>query len=367
MSHVRVNQPPWGAREVVDGLGAMAWPRGEAVAALTDLVSGEVPGRRPLLLRSGRHALELALRSLDLPRHASVAVPAYVCPAVRQAVSAAGLRAVPVDTLPASFAPDRSVLDRMDPAAIVVPSTHAVDLWDEGLMSLAIPVIDDAAYLGALDALDRPPYGGRGTSGVWSFNHKALTGIGGGILWLAVDETGDEALHFPRARGPEALRFVELALRSVAGSRLPARLGGAAAPGSGSSDQGPVPAGAMSQLQAAVVRRQWSNRSTLTQRAIRHAQEIIGAGMAAGLTVVDGAAAQTLVHVVPFIHPAGPSETLAFRDQVHRGGVQTAEPYPVDGGAPNAVGLAGRLILVPCGAGLSDRDIERIVVTLRSM
>src|SRR5207249_2205132 len=147
-----------------------------------------VPGWSVFPLSSARYGLSLAVQHLGLSGK-RVAVPGYVCPAVLTGLRHAGADPVAIDCRPCSFRFDPVCLNKACQAravdAILAANTYGLDQDFTFLRSLQLPILEDAAYqAGRLDRVDGMPCGTRGHVGVWSFNFKVLTGIGGGILLI---------------------------------------------------------------------------------------------------------------------------------------------------------------------------------------
>jgi dTDP-4-amino-4,6-dideoxygalactose transaminase len=376
--HVRLNIPVWGARELAWGALALTRPRGGFVERLRRDIAEEVGDRHVVLLASARHGLAISVRALGLRR---VAVPAYVCPAVLTGLRAGGAGPVPVDCDESSFRFDsdalRRAVDEGRVDGILAPNTYGHDQDFAALSTLGRPVIDDAAYqAGRRDRETDRACGTRGDAGVWSFNFKALTGVGGGVLFVRTLE--GLALDPARRRRADVLPFLNLAARSVIGYRLPAFLPGASAP-SPSLEQAPrapwmrLDAGAMSEVQAAVALAQWRTRSRL--ETIQRANAATIARVVGGLDVfalLSRDTPEVAVHFLPLLvrveSDAATSAVYQTRRILHAHGVQTERAYPLVLGAgdtfPRAHDLARRLVLVPCSAALDRATVARIGAAL---
>ena len=101
MPPLRLNIPPWGAGEIAAGLRAVAGRKGDLQFLRRELADA-VPGRVPILVRSARFGIALAVRALGLAGR-RIAVPGYVCPAVLT-----GLRSAPAEAVPDMPEEDRS-------------------------------------------------------------------------------------------------------------------------------------------------------------------------------------------------------------------------------------------------------------------
>lgn len=141
-----------------------------------------------VLTNSGTAALELALHQLrtEAPRRRLVAVSAYVCPAVVNAILRADLKPLFADIEPRSLNLDvASLRDRVDDRLLAIILTHPGGVPDDckAAESLALPVISDCAQgVGAMSA--GRPVTQYGRTAVLSFGPtKPFTaGTGGAIL-----------------------------------------------------------------------------------------------------------------------------------------------------------------------------------------
>ena len=327
-------------------------------------------------MASGRYGLALAARLLGLAGR-RVAVPGYVCPAVLTGLHAASVKVVPIDCAPGSIRFDAAALSaavvdgRID--GVLAANSYGID-QDFGLLArLDLPVIEDAAYqAGRGPGAGAGCCGTRGHAGVWSFNFKALSALGGGVV-LARSHA-----DVPLARGVrwtvrDALLFASYVSRSVGRHRIPrffSDLPAPSAPDTLRDAWTTLRPGSMSQPQAAVALAQWRRRDTLARRQAANAAAILGAiERSAVFAPLDGSGASTASHFVPVVLTAGSggqaAASVSVRRLFHEVGVQVEPAYPVVLGSPNqlpnAWTLAGRLLLLPCNATLGRRQIERIV------
>jgi dTDP-4-amino-4,6-dideoxygalactose transaminase len=381
--HVRVNIPAWTWRELARGVAALAPGRRGYVDRLRTAIEPTVPGWTAVPVSSARYGLALAARHLGL-QGKRVAVPAYVCPAVLTGLRAADVEPVAVDCEPGSIRFDPELLEKACAtgaiAGVLASNTYGLDQDFALLSRLGLPVMEDAAYqAGCSPAGGGPPCGTRGDAGVWSFNFKALTGVGGGILLLRVARGGAPEAGRGVSRAMQEMRtFANYAVRSLTRHHLPKFLGGATAPvlGEGRAARPGLLAlqeRPMSELQAAVALTQWESRQRLAAMQRRHSARVAEA-VARCEAFVPLAAPEgtTLVHVFPLLVRVPPTEApravWEVRRLLHARGVQTDCPYPVLQGSPeelpNTHNLATRLVLVPCNASLGDQQIGRIVAAL---
>jgi dTDP-4-amino-4,6-dideoxygalactose transaminase len=381
--HLRINIPAWGYREYLYLVKSLTTGHGGSFShRLVEALSSFATGRTCLLTGSARLALVLAIKAQGRanPR---VAVPAYICPAVVTAVRTAGAQPVFVDVAPDSVRFDASALLRVLQAGeadfVIAPNTYGLDQDFQVLKGLNVPVIEDAAYQAGLrDPFNGQPCGLRCSWGVWSFNYKALTGLGGGVLFSSVpihELVGKELLEPVR---PNWRRLLDYFVRSLLRCRIPRFLPGAGEPKTQHPEEVrevlcQVPAGSLNEIQAALALAQWERREVLQARVQQHAR-LIGQALAQcpGLARLETDACPPPPHLFPVLVTAGhrnsPDLALALRKELHRRSIQTDDPYPVTAGGheqyPRAHELAARLVLLPCGAWLRESEMARLAGAL---
>jgi dTDP-4-amino-4,6-dideoxygalactose transaminase len=241
------------------------------------------------------------------------------------------------------------------------------------LARLGLPVIEDAAYQSGRKDSSGAVCGTRADAGVWSFNFKSLTSVGGGVLIakesVAINESESQGLK-------EAARFFNYAARSLARHRIPKFFPGAESP-SLETDDTPrdvltkITRSPMSELQAAVALAQWQAREKIVARQrfnSSHLHNTLSRCEAFSLISGEG---ETLPHVFPALVRTGgkeaPGAVFRVRQFLYRRGIQTEKPYPVLGSReelPHSYDLASRLILIPCNASLDERQIHFIASSL---
>jgi dTDP-4-amino-4,6-dideoxygalactose transaminase len=377
--HIRLNIPPWSGEEWWTGLSAMASAekREKARCALREALRDAVPGRRPVLLSSARGALALWAQRRGLGGKRA-AVPAYVCPAVVSGLREAGVEPVYVDVEENGFRFDREALAaavRGGVSAVVAPSTYGLPRdADDVLDALGVPWFDDAAYLAGRRGPGGDAAGGGGDGGAWSFSFKALTGPGGGILWLPPEEV--EAIEregLPKPAQEPRKRFYNYVLRFGMRHRLPKFLGGAGGPKRDAAIEvraalASAEVAGMAGVQAAVARVQWERREEIATFAAARLAVLRDA--ARELALFDECAGGgDPVHFLPLLVRGdnGAARRHRLRVALHLQGVQTEDPYPVpgDGAHPHAQSLAERLLLLPCGAGLTEANARFVRTAMR--
>ncbi len=147
---------------------------------------------------SGLGGLRLAFRSLGLPRGAGVAVPAYACVALANAVLAAGGRPIPTEVEPTTWTLAPTAVRGLQGAGENPVCAMAVHTFgaraDVGeLMRMGLPVIEDCSH-----AFGRGELGRLGTLAVVSLHATKLMGAGEGGMVLTNDTALAEWLRAER-------------------------------------------------------------------------------------------------------------------------------------------------------------------------
>lgn len=168
----------------------------DATASLRSLVSGSTPppdifqnfiGPRAgmLWVRSGRHALSLILKSLNIGPGAGVATPLFNDPSVAQAIAAAGFRPVFVDVEEETLTIDPNSLARVrnQVSAVVVVHYYGHLARMDELQSVAdgLPIVEDVAHA-PFSTLDGRMAGTFGAACLYSFASTKYWPAGGGGL-----------------------------------------------------------------------------------------------------------------------------------------------------------------------------------------
>lgn len=166
---------------------------GHHVSSLNERISAMFDGRPILLLDRGRTALETALRSFSYlnPGRNEVIFPAYICPAVVQAIERIGLKPVAVDVGP-DLNIDLTDLQRhLSPRTLAVVAAHMygapaeIKAIEKICAEARVYLVDDAAQVVGVLA-DERPLGSFGTCGILSFSQSKtiVAGMGraGGAL-----------------------------------------------------------------------------------------------------------------------------------------------------------------------------------------
>jgi len=319
---------------------------------------------------SGTAALEVALRCLDLPRGARVAMPAWTFVATMTAVLGAGLAPVLVDIDADSLNVAPHALD-----AVLTTGIDAVVLVHFGGVPVAreahelcrraeVPVVEDAAHaLGAVD--HRGVIGGAGSfAACFSFGSTGniTAGEGGAIVTDRADVAARAA----------ALRLHGLTRDAWARFHPdePARYG-LLEPGTKANLPDLLAALARSQLARLEDRQERRRRLVIEYRkqialvpGVRAVPEHLAVDGSDHLFVVALPAGTERDRVQHELREAGVPSAVHFpplhhfdwfraRAEIGRGGLSVADTY------------ADRVLSLPLHAEMSVGDVERVVTTLR--
>jgi methionyl-tRNA formyltransferase len=163
------------------------WAVGPETGRLEEEFAGAAGVAAAVAVGSGLAGLRLALRALDLPAEAPVAVPAYACVALANAALAAGARPVPVDVAADTWtmAPDALGAARARGrrfAATLAVHTFGAAAEVRALAGSGVPVIEDCSH-----AFGRGEFGRQGRLAVLSLHATKLMGAGEGGVILTDD------------------------------------------------------------------------------------------------------------------------------------------------------------------------------------
>jgi dTDP-4-amino-4,6-dideoxygalactose transaminase len=277
---------------------------------------------------SATHAIHLALRSRFPDGGARVAVPAYVCRSVWDAVLLSGCRPVLVDCDYGTLAINPDRVAARQPSAVIVAHVAGVRAPVEAFLQRGWFVIEDCAQ--RVLPGDRPTVRGA-LARVFSFEAtKVLTSGEGGMLLL------DEDWHAHRARrwrdGDPLGREEGLWL-------------------------------SFTDVQAALALVQWRRLPALAARRAAHQ-----ATLARALPAHRLHPAQRAPNPAPFrflLEVPDPAVWLddpevCYRRPVAHGPLSACLPELATEKAPGADRLHAHLLSVPCAAALTDSQIARV-------
>lgn len=228
--HNRLTFGPEEEAAVIGVVRSGHWVGGRVLKELESRIARLTGVEHAIGVGSGLAALRLSLVALGVTAQDKVAIPAYSCVALANAVLACGAEPVPVDveagTWNLSVAGLRKALERMPnlKAAIAV-HTFGCPAPIAQLKSLGVPIVEDCSH-----ALGRQPFGKLGDVSMLSLHATKLLGSGEGGIVLTND-TGIAA-QIRQARdysdqGPAAWRLndrmtdLEAALALCQLERLP--------------------------------------------------------------------------------------------------------------------------------------------------
>ncbi|MBP6124341.1 MAG: DegT/DnrJ/EryC1/StrS family aminotransferase [Phycisphaerae bacterium] len=377
--HIRVNIPQWGMAEYLNGIKAVfSTDSGYFIKELLSEVRSFCGLENVYLVSSARYGLMLAIKHLELVgKH--IAVPGYVCPDILLAIECAGAKPVAIDVSPGSICFSINhltmALERNEIDGILAPNSYGLSQDIESLSQLGIPVIEDAAYqAGISSGPPNQPYVLRTEAKVWSFNFKALTSAGGGVLFTSGELACPFLYDMRRANFNELKLFINRAIRSIFKCHIPKFLPGATIPqldqkNEMREDAQRIEEKSISNLQAAVALAQWKNRDRIydcQRRNVAHLKQVISHCKA--VDILPAKYDELTPHVLPLLLRVSGDEARAaqyrFRQILYSHSVQTKPIYPVVLGTPdklpNACELADRLLLIPCNESLSASQITLV-------
>lgn len=184
---------PFGGAELLAGLRSLTHTEPHA----PDPLSHIYPAGSMHWAGSGRQALYLLLKGLNLKQGSGIATPLYSDPSVFEAITFAGHRPVfvDVDERRLTLSPAALARVRDQVSAIVVPHIfgHLADI--DGIQEVAagLPLIEDAAHAPLSFYRDQPA-GSFGVGCFFSFASAKYWPAGGGGVAIVRDQTGFHSL-----------------------------------------------------------------------------------------------------------------------------------------------------------------------------
>lgn len=135
---------------------------------------------------SGRSALYLVLKAMNLPKGSEVGVPLYSCPVVWEAITKAGLVPRFIDIDPSTYTMDskdlKKKLEKLNAIVVIHTFGHPADI--DAILNIAkrIPIIEDCAH-SLLAEYNHKKIGLFGDAAIFSFgNGKYISAGGGGMI-----------------------------------------------------------------------------------------------------------------------------------------------------------------------------------------
>lgn len=208
--HNRLTHGPEEAAAVAAIVRSGRWAVGSETVKLEEEFARTAGVAGAVAVASGLAGLRLALRALGVPADAAIAVPAYACVALANAVLAVGARPVPVEVEagPWTLAPEglRDAQRRgVNFAAALAVHTFGAVADVAGVARAGLPVIEDCSH-----AFGRGEFGRQGKLAVVSLHATKLMGAGEGGVVLTDDAALAEWLRAERDyadRAPAAERL----------------------------------------------------------------------------------------------------------------------------------------------------------------
>ncbi|MBH2042334.1 MAG: DegT/DnrJ/EryC1/StrS family aminotransferase [Comamonadaceae bacterium] len=334
------------------------------------------------LLNYGHHAIEIALSIFKerRPERMQVVGPAYICPSVLESVKKCGLQWRSVDVRE-DLNIDVDAMARVlgaDTLAVIAPHMYGcpadIEAIEDRCHAAGTYLIDDAAQVVGVEKNGRL-LGTFGDMGIVSFaqSKMVVTGIrgSGGMLlvnnasWRLAVEPRCAALAPPAGRLGPILDFLWNHLAEPytghTGYYLERmfRAMGLEEPRSPGITK-------MANLEAAIALVQLDRLESIlaSKRRVVQAYEKVLKNFPA-LRFAQYGPGRALARVVLEV-PVGVN-LAAFRKIASQQGVQTRKTYPLAPDASEsslAFSLSNRLVGVPCGAGLTEKNIEHICTVL---
>ena len=174
------------------------WAQGPRVLELETELARLAGVRHAVAVGSGLGAVRLALGALRVRAGDSIAVPAYSCVALANAVLSWGARVVPLEIEPRTWTLDSKKLELpTELRAVIAVNTFGAPACFTEIRARGIPVLEDCAHAFGLSSEDGA-LGGRGDLGVLSFYATKL--IGGGEGGAVLTNSEDLAQFVRNAR-----------------------------------------------------------------------------------------------------------------------------------------------------------------------
>ena len=159
------------------------WASGRKVAQLETLLAQMAGVKHAVCVASGLSALRLALKGLGVQSGQSVAVPAYSCVALANAVLACGAQPHAVDVVPDEWNCDpvriENAATEQPLSALISVNTFGLPARIESLRHAGVPIIEDCAHAFGMEVSGQP-LGSRADAAILSFYATKLIGAGEG-------------------------------------------------------------------------------------------------------------------------------------------------------------------------------------------
>jgi dTDP-4-amino-4,6-dideoxygalactose transaminase len=369
----------------------LPYTAGDFGSALMALFQGVKPpdafqllGDSPKLwTRSGRQALYLLVKGLDLEEGAGVALPLFTDPSLVSAIAAAGRRPVFIDVDPQTLtmSPESLAAARGKFSAVLIVHLfgHVADI--PALLSVAgnVPVIEDTAHA-PLSFLHGRMAGEFGVASFYSFASTKYWPAGGGGLAV---------VHYPRlarrmtelaAELPSPPRLYEIRMLMMQAAKAivftPRLYGVLGKPLRQWVEQWALLEPQLDEMsiprsQASAARRQARRFGLRVERQRANSLRLLG-NLAGAEDVVlprERSGARYNYHLFPVLLRdaverraviAGMWSKFVDTSTIYSGVVDECRKYGYEGGCPVAESVASRLITLPNYAALNNREIDAV-------
>ena len=386
----RLNYAEWSVAEYASALAAILSGRvqtGAAVKRLRDRIGDVLDCEHVYLVNAGRTAIRIALQVFQqrAPERNCVIIPAYICPAVIEAVKACGLTPISVDIDDDLNIRTELVAEAIDRRTLAVIAAHMygapakIAELERSCRAEGVFLIDDAAQVVGV------PHQGRflgrfGDAGVISFaqSKSVVTGVrgSGGVLLVNNSDLVASAREKMSGLQPATGRlrqFVHFVLRYrwAAYTGLPAYYCSRVLDrlfGSQTNKDYFIPA-RMSNLDATIALQQFNKIDTLRRERMRLSRLYFDA-LAAVPDVVfpqyapDIYLSRILCLLPPSVDLPKVRERLRKRGVITRRGYKAYDPKSQ---APKARSVAERLLEVPSHSAMTQQDIHEVCRALRDV
>lgn len=383
----------WGMGEYWAAVGAIvsgSVKRGSSVAKLSRMLDSTLEEKTfILLLNSARVGIRLALEAFrsEYPNRYRVLVPAYICPAVLEAVNRAGLEPVMVDVGSDLNIRCDLVEKQLDESTLAVVVAHMygcpapIDRLEQVCRRKGIQLVDDAAQvLGERTSVGRF-LGTHGQVGVFSFaqSKEIATGVrgSGGVLlvndphWINPMQQAVSHLNPPDGRIGQFLYFVTAYQLGTTGAKLAYYWERATSRVGMAKEKEFYQAALISNLDAAIALGQLVRLEVIREIRLRLADQYFKhlGDFVPEVEFPQYAAGRLLTRIVILL-PAD-KDKIAIRKQLGQRGVPTRDGYPLSAISQNqfkkAANVVARILELPSYWTMTDIEVRHVCKTLMNV
>ncbi len=372
---------PYSAADFTRALAALA----TSATAAPEQMKGVLGDRRLIWTGSGRQALWLILRALDLPKASGVAVPLYCSSSVALTVKAAGFEPVFVDVDKTTLTMDprslASVRHRISAVVVAHLFGHAAAMEDLLAAAGGLPVIEDAAQA-MLSYRSGRLAGTFGVASFYSFaSSKYLPAGGGGIAAINDPRLGELADGL--ARPSRISQFQRIAMQAakallfkrplygLLASRLREQAESHTLLGANLDELAIAPASA-----AVAVAQANSGFRARVEKQRANARHLIGLlGDIEDIQLpIEPCDSRYNYHLFPVLAASREEREAVMQSmlvqgidtsRVHHSSIEIARKSGYRGGCPVSESVAGRMLTLPVSANLSVADVNRVAAAFR--